>query len=71
MGVTPPYLGRLDVVRIVGGLVERGEEREEPGPQIPQCGHLQVQTGEGTDRLKQVRSQVTQEERALGSGSQA
>lgn len=52
-------LRRLDVVGVVDGLVEKGEEREEPGPRILQCGHLQVQTGKSTDRLKQVGSQVT------------
>lgn len=40
--------------------MESREEREEPGPELPQCGDLQVQTGKSTDRLKQVGSQVTQ-----------
>lgn len=53
-------LGRRDVVRAVDGLVERGEEREESGPRLLQCGHVQVQTRKSTDRLKQVGSQVTQ-----------
>ena len=37
-----------------------GKRRKNPGPRIPQCGHLQVQAGRRTDRLKQVGSQVTQ-----------
>lgn len=58
--IISPLLGRLDVVRIVNGSVEGGKREGEPGPRIPQCGHLQVQTSKRTDRLKQVGSQVTQ-----------
>lgn len=42
-----------------------------PGLRIPQCGHLQVQTGKRTDRLKQVGSQMTWWERTHRSRPQA
>lgn len=58
--------GRLDVVGVVDGLVGVGDEREEPGPRIPQCGLLRVQTGKNTDRLKQVGSQVNSEKGLMG-----
>lgn len=47
-----------------GGKKERSLSRK---PRIPQCGHLQVQTGERTDRFEAGWIKVTQEERALGS----